>query len=151
MVTTTHSPLPPRPFILTTGLLVFLLLDLAVLGVAATVLLGDHFDGDGAIGTVLGGSLIAGGVILLVETWRSSRGKRSARKTLTYVGVMLAILFVWRRLIPFLLLAILAAIGLALIWSPQSNAYFQAVEPRHTKLRGYARATSKAAQSLRKK
>ena len=55
MVTTTHSPLPPRPFILTTGLLVFLLLDLAVLGVAATVLLGDHFDGDGAIGTVLGG------------------------------------------------------------------------------------------------
>lgn len=139
-----------RPFTLTTGLLVYLLLDLALLGVAANTLFGDAFTGaEAGIAAVIGGTLAAGAVIVAIEVWRASRGKRSARTTLTYLTAILVMLYVWRRLMPFLVLAVLGAVGLLLVWMPASGAFFQRVEPRRQRLRGYARATSKAARTLR--
>ncbi|GAA1351318.1 hypothetical protein [Falsarthrobacter nasiphocae] len=141
-----------RPYALTTGLLLYLVLDIAVFGVAAFSLFGEGFRGEEAVfGSLLGGVLTACGIVILVETWRASRGRRSARKTLTYLSILLAVLYVWRRLLPILLLAVLGAVALVFVWLPASEAYYQRIEPKRKRIRGYASATKKAAGVFRKK
>ncbi len=142
----------PRPLTLTTGLLLYTLLDLALVGSAATALFGPSFAGEGqataaAIAGVLGATAVAVGL----ETWRAWRGKRSARISLMYVSTVLLLLVVWRRLALFIILALLGAVAAVFLWMPASNRFYQSTEPRRQRLRKYANASSRAAGVWRRK
>jgi lysylphosphatidylglycerol synthetase-like protein (DUF2156 family) len=141
-----------RPLSLTTGLLLYALLDLALVGVAVNAAFGPMLEGsDRTLSNTIAVTMLIAAVAVGWETVRAFRGKRSARKSLMYLTAVLLIILYWRRLGIFILLAALGTLAAVFLWLPASNAFFQRTEPRRQRLRRYANATTRAANVWRRR
>lgn len=125
-----RRPEEPAPGALQISQLLWLLTGVLFIGFGGFLL----YEKTQASGITLGSAalsimMFAAGAMFAIFTLRLYRGERSARSSLTWIGLIAALPMVL-RMGRYSLLAALVLFCVALMWLPSSNRYFKQVCPK---------------------